>query len=66
MDKKMVLAQFAAEAISSYKNEDATNDALWLMNAGLGDVEDQYENLEVTFKEVFGVTFSEAKKLSLF
>lgn len=40
MDKKLYLAQLAAEAISCYHNEDAICDALWLMNGGLGGAEE--------------------------
>ena len=36
MDKKLYLAQLAAEALSCYKNEDSICDAIWLMNGGVG------------------------------
>ena len=66
MDKKLYLAQLAAEAISCYKNEDSICDALWLMNGGLGGVEEEWENFNQTFKDAFGITYDEAKQLNLF
>lgn len=66
MDKKLYLAQLAAEALSCYKNEDSICDALWLMNAGLGGPEEQWENFNATFKDTFGISYDEAKQLNLF
>ena len=47
MDKKLYLAQLAAEALSCYKNEDSICDAIWLMNGGVGGPEEQWENLSL-------------------
>lgn len=66
MNKKMYLAQLAAEAISHYDNEDCICDALWLMNGGLGGAEEEWENFNQIFKDAFGITYDEAKQLNLF
>lgn len=66
MDKKLYLAQLAAKAIFSYRNEDAICDVIWLMNSGIGDAEDQWENFEQIFKDAFGITYNEAQQLNLF
>ena len=66
MDKKLYLAQLAAEALSCYKNEDSICDAIWLMNGGVGGPEEQWENFNATFKDTFGFSYDEAKQLYLF
>lgn len=66
MDKKLYLAQLAAEALSCYKNEDSICDAIWLMNGGVGGPEEQWENFNATFKDTFGISYDEAKQLNFF
>lgn len=67
MDKKTILAQLLAKALDSYSGDyDLFYDSLWLMNGGIGSPEEEWEIFNTTFKEVFGISYDEAKKLNLF
>lgn len=63
--KKRVLAQLFAEALDSYSAEPVM-DAIWLLNDGLGDIEDQWENFLNLFQKIFGISYEEAQNLELF
>lgn len=64
--KKKVLAQLFAEALSVYGNHEAIEDAVWILSGGIGDIEDQWDNFYKTFKEIFGISYQEARELNLF
>lgn len=70
MDKKIILARLLAKALDVYQYDcdsvEEFYDSLWLMNGGIGSPEEEWETFNATFKEVFGVSYDEAKQIDLF
>ena len=46
--------------IVAYEYSDIHDDAAWELSAGIGDVEDLWENYCYWFEEVFGISWEEA------
>lgn len=65
MDKKLFLAQLFVEALSDFDSE-TIEDAIWMMNGGIGDVEERWETFYNSFEEAFGISYEDAKQLNLF
>ncbi len=51
-------------ALVTRTNPDSLDEALWLMCAGLGSVEDQWEVFSESFEELFGISWEEAEELA--
>lgn len=67
MDKKIILAQLLAKVLDNYSGDyDFISDSLWLMNGGIGSPEEEWETFNTIFKEVFGISYDEAKQIDLF
>ena len=68
MEKKIILAQLLAKALDAYRGDgdDILSDSLWLMNGGIGSPEEEWETFNTIFKEVFGISYDEAKQIDLF
>lgn len=63
MDIEKAKKIFAAIVASDYT--DLHEDASWTMASGIGDYEDRWDSFCHWFKEVFGISWEEAKDIRI-